>query len=127
MTNRTNPEDRIPTIRRLLLPAALGLLVVGSAACDVGDGSSAHPAVDDVDGGWKCDIVDDTARTSGSVTNHSSGTSTYFLTVDFGDDVASVTAEDVEPGETRMVSGVRGHVDGDLESCEVTDVERFSA
>jgi hypothetical protein len=127
MTNTSNPNHP-NRLGRLLAPAVLGLLVLGGAACDPGDGTSAHPATEDVDGAWKCDSGAGSARAVGTVTNHSSGTSTYFFTVSFGGgDEASATAEDVEAGETRLVEAVTHHADGPVEDCDVIDVERFSA
>jgi hypothetical protein len=126
MTNQhpTHPNRRL---RRVLVPAAFGLLVLGATACDVGDGSTTHPASADVDDTWKCIDGPDSARALGTVTNHSSGSSTYFLTVSFGNgDEASATAEDVEAGETRTVEVVT-HDSDDVDDCEVTDVDRFSA
>jgi hypothetical protein len=126
MTNHQHHTH--PRRGRYLAPAVIGLLVVLGAACDPGDGTSEHPASADVDGSWKCVSGPDSARAIGTVTNHSSGTSTYFLTVDFGDgEEASATAEDVDPGETRLVEAVTHDIDGAADECDVTDVERFSA
>jgi hypothetical protein len=127
MTNQHHPTHPDRRLRHALLPAAFGLLVLGATACDVGDGSSTHPASADVDDSWKCVDGPDAARALGTVTNHSSGSSTYFLTISFGDgEEASATAEDVEAGETRQVEVVDHDVD-DVEDCRVTAVDRFSA
>ena len=127
MTTDQHPTHPNRRLRHALLPAAFGLLVLGATACDVGDGSTAHPATADVDGAWKCIDGPDAARALGTVTNHSSGSSTYFLTISFGDgEEASATAEDVEPGETRAIEVVDHHID-DVDDCEVTSVDRFSA
>src|SRR5688572_27540331 len=100
------PSSSSTSIRRALLAAAAaGLLggCLGLVACD--DGETAHPAKRDVDSGWTCTLDDDVVRASGTVTNHSSKTSSYLLEVDFlvdGERVASRSTgiDEVDPGET---------------------------
>jgi hypothetical protein len=129
MTNQRNPTTH--RLRRLLLPGALGLVVLAGTSCDlddVGEGSAEHPADEDVNE-WRCrSDADGDVHAVGSVTNHSSGTSEYLLTLDYGEEGEATTiVQDVDAGETRVVSLTIDDADEPATDCDVVDVERYSA
>jgi hypothetical protein len=100
------------------------------SACETG--SATHPAHDDLDAGWTCDVDADVVRASGTITNHSSKTSFYIVETEFRLDGAvidhrSASIDDVEPGETARVVTVSSDVVDDDVTCHVTSVDRFKA
>jgi hypothetical protein len=131
MTTHQHTNLTTRRIRRLLLPAALGLVVLAGTSCDlddVGEGSAEHPADEDVND-WACrNDADGDVHALGSVTNHSSGTSDYLITLDYGDEAETTTiVEEVDAGETRVVSTTVDDADERATDCDVVEVERFSS
>ena len=111
----------------------LGLAAITAGVLASGcDDESTHPPRNDIDAGWTCQIQDGTARSGGTITNHSSKASFYMIDIAFrveGETVAkrSASIDDVGPGETTRVESVASGVHDPKVTCEVTNVERFKA
>jgi hypothetical protein len=116
----------------LIAGVAVALLACFTLSACEDDNATTHPPGDDVDAGWTCQVDDDVARASGTVTNHSSKTSFYIVETEFrvdGNlvDRRSATVDEVEPGETARIEMVSSNVVGDDVTCALTRVDRFKA
>jgi hypothetical protein len=113
--------------------AGSGLVLLAAAGLGCSAESSTHPPMDDVDPPWTCQADDDgVVRAQGSVTNRSSKTSFYIVTVDFAVagrsfDSVTETVDDVAPGETVEVEASAFDAPDGKPACAVSDVERFKA
>ena len=121
----TTKTTKLAALAALALPLVLGL-----SACDPDERT--NPPQDDVDPGWTCSDEGALVRSSGSVTNHSSKTSFYLVTVTFssnGERLGSATTsvDDVDADETADLSVSADVVPAGDISCEVSEVERFKA
>ena len=101
------------------------------AACEDDTGTS-HPAHEDLDAGWTCNVEDGLVRASGTITNHSSKSSFYILETEFRldghvVDRRSASVDDLEPGRTARVETASSDVVDDKVTCHVAIVERFKA
>lgn len=67
--------------------------------------NTSHPPQADVDEGWKCTSDDVGMKATGTVTNHSSKTSTYTIHFDFTDSTTGVRAGDAEAIVNEVQSG----------------------
>ncbi len=108
----------------LVLAAALALPLVACGVADAGE---------DVDGSVRCTTTSSgDVQATGTVTNHSSKASTYWVDVTIsvdGREVDTRTAvvEDVEPGDSVPLEvTLRDAPHGDP-TCEITDVLRVKA
>src|SRR4051812_17541440 len=124
----TSPRSPHPRFRlrptHLVLAAALALPVVACGAVE---------AVADVDGPVRCTLTPSgDVQATGTVTNHSSKASSYWIDITVsvdGNEVGTRTAvvEDVEPGDSvPLGTTLREAPDGEV-GCEVTDVLRVKA
>lgn len=128
-----SPRQARPTRRSrrrsLLAGAALLTALAAVAACD---GATSHAPLDDVDPGWTCVASGDVVHAGGTITNNSSKTSFYVVSVEFrsGQEVAqrSSSVDGVAPGQTVTVGVAADDLaaTGDV-SCHVSDVTRLKA
>ena len=117
------------TARRVLVGLAAMTATVLAVGCD---DETTHPPRSDIDAGWTCGIQDGSARTGGTITDHSSKSSFYMIDIAFrvdGETVAkrSASVDQVGPGETTRVESVASDVHAPKVTCHVTGVERFKA
>jgi hypothetical protein len=122
-------SKRAMTARRVLVGLAAMSATVLAVGCD---DETTHPPRHDIDTGWTCGVQGGTARTGGTITNHSSKASFYMIEIDFrvsGETVAkrSASIDGVGPGETTRVETVASDVHDPKVTCHVTNVERFKA
>jgi hypothetical protein len=121
---------RTTRTHRLLAAGGLTLLIMGGLGCT---DESAHPPMDDVDPAWTCSTeADGVVRATGSVTNHSSKSSFYIVTIDFAISgrsfgSATSTVDEVAPGETVVLEAAARDAPTGEPTCVVSDVERFKA
>jgi hypothetical protein len=108
----------------LALAAVLALPVV---ACGVADARA------DVDGSVRCTMTSaGDVQATGTVTNHSSKASSYWVDITIsvdGDEVDTRTAvaEDVEPGDSVPLEAILRDAPAGDPTCEITDVLRVKA
>ena len=130
MTSSPQTQTRVARNgRRFVFALAAVTASVFAFGCD---DETSHPPRNDIDAGWTCDVRTGFARSSGTITNHSSKSSFYMIDIAFridGETVAkrSASIDDVEPGETTRVESVASDVHDPRVTCHVTNVERFKA
>ena len=122
----THSPRRRSRVQRLLAAGLLALGVGLTAACDTDQAEDLNPAL-------ACHRDHGKLYANGSVTNHSSQSSTYLIEIGFavaGTRVNSsdAYADEVRPGETAPIeTSVHAPArDGDV-SCWVISVDRFHA
>jgi len=124
----TSPLTRRPRLRagHVLL---LGPLVALLGACS--DPSEA--GLDDVDPEITCATpADGVVRATGSLTNHSSDTSSYFVDIEFfvggrSVDTRTAVVEEVPPGDTVPVEAVLRDAPPGPARCELASADRMKA
>jgi hypothetical protein len=130
MTSPSQTQTKFARNGRRLV---FGLVAVTASVFAIGcDDETSNPPRNDIDVGWTCDVRSGFARSSGTITNHSSKSSFYMIDIAFrieGDTVAkrSASVDDVGPGETTRVESVASDVHDPNVTCHVTSVERFKA
>jgi len=122
-----------------LLVAVIVVIVIivankGTTSPNPGSGTSAHPASDDVT--VTCAPTDSVGfmHSNVTITNHSSQTSDYVVTISFNDaqgnrlQEGTATQDDVAPGQTATTDGMGdGSTGGTPASCVVANVTRYAS